>query len=138
MAAVADQSFNLTGAGDPERLDGKRASANLFQLLGVEPMLGRGFLPEDDQPGAGRVVVLSHGLWQRRFGADASVVGRPVELNGQSYEVVGVMPPDFHFPSREDELWVPIAFTQQEAASRGRHYRSEEHTSELQSPYVIS
>jgi predicted permease len=122
MAAVADQSFNLTGAGDPERLDGKRASANLFGLLGVEPLLGRGFLPEDDRPGAGRVVVLSHGLWQRRFGADAKVVGRSLELNGQSYEVVGVMPQSFQFPSREDELWVPIAFTQQEAASRGRHY----------------
>src|SRR5919112_1701100 len=122
MAALADQSFNLTGMGDPERLEGKRASANLFRLLGVEPVLGRGFLPEDDQPGAGRVVVLSHGLWQRRFGADPKVIGRALELNGQSYTVVGVMPPSFQFPSPEDELWVPIAFTQQEAASRGRHY----------------
>ncbi|HYY97748.1 MAG TPA: ABC transporter permease [Pyrinomonadaceae bacterium] len=122
MAALADQSFNLTGMGDPERLEGKRASANLFNILGVEPLLGRGFLPEDDQPGAGRVVVLSHGLWQRRFGADPKVIGRALELNGQSYTVVGVMPPSFQFPSPEDELWVPIAFTQQEAASRGRHY----------------
>src|SRR5215212_8556503 len=122
MAALADQSFNLTGLGDPERLEGKRASANLFGLLGVEPLLGRGLLPEDDRPGAGRVAVLSHGLWQRRFGADPKVVGRSLELNGQSFEVVGVMPPGFQFPSPEDELWVPIAFTQQEAASRGRHY----------------
>jgi putative ABC transport system permease protein len=122
MAAVADQSFNLTGVGDPERLDGKRVSANLFGLLGVEPLFGRGFLPEDDQPGAGRVVVLSHGLWQRRFGADPKVVGRSLDLNGQSYSVVGVMPPSFQFPSREDELWVPIAFTQREAANRGNHY----------------
>jgi putative ABC transport system permease protein len=122
MGALADQSFNLTGAGDPERLEGKRASANLFNLLGVEPMIGRGFLPEDDQPGAGRVVVLSHGLWQRRFGADPSVVGRQLELNGQSHTVVGVMPRSFQFPSPETELWAPIAFTQQEAANRGRHY----------------
>jgi putative ABC transport system permease protein len=122
MAAIADQSFNLTGVGDPERLDGKRVSANLFGLLGVEPLFGRGFLPEDDQPGAGRVVVLSHGLWQRRFGADPKVVGRSLDLNGQSYSVVGVMPPSFQFPSREDELWVPIAFTQREAANRGNHY----------------
>jgi putative ABC transport system permease protein len=122
MAALADQSYNLTGAGDPERLDGKRASANLFQLLGVEPMLGRGFLPEDDKPGAARVAVLSHGLWQRRFGSDPNIVGRALELNGQSCEVVGVMPQGFGFPSRDDELWTPIAFTQQEAASRGRHY----------------
>jgi predicted permease len=122
MAALADQSFNLTGMGDPERLEGKRASANLFNLLGVEPLLGRGFLPEDDRPGGGRVAVLSHGLWQRRFGADPKVVGRSLELNGQSYEVVGVMPPGFQFLSPEYELWVPIGFTQQEAASRGRHY----------------
>jgi putative ABC transport system permease protein len=85
-------------------------------------MLGRGFLPEDDRPGVGRVAVLSHGLWQRRFGSDPKVVGRSLELNGQSYEVVGVMPQSFQFPSPEFELWVPIAFTQQEAASRGRHY----------------
>src|SRR5215218_1854902 len=84
MAALADQSFNLTGMGDPERLEGKRASASLFGLLGVEPLLGRGFLPEDDQPGGRRVAVLSHGLWQRRFGADPKVVGRSLELNGQS------------------------------------------------------
>ncbi|HKG12700.1 MAG TPA: ABC transporter permease [Pyrinomonadaceae bacterium] len=122
MAALADQSFNLTGMGDPERLEGKRASANLFGLLGVEPLLGRGFLPEDDRPGGPRVAVLSHGLWQRRFGSDPKVVGRSLELNGQSYEVVGVMPQSFQFPSPEYELWVPIAFTQQEAASRGRHY----------------
>ncbi|HEV7890219.1 MAG TPA: ABC transporter permease [Pyrinomonadaceae bacterium] len=122
MVALADQSFNLTGMGDPERLEGKRASANLFNILGVEPLLGRGFLPEDDRPGGGRVAVLSHGLWQRRFGADPKVVGRSLELNGQSYEVVGVMPPGFQFLSPEYELWVPIGFTQQEAASRGRHY----------------
>ncbi|HVF42935.1 MAG TPA: ABC transporter permease, partial [Pyrinomonadaceae bacterium] len=122
MAALADQSFNLTGLGDPERLEGKRASASLFRLLGVEPLLGRGFLPEDDQPGGRRVAVLSHGLWQRRFGADPKVVGRSLELNGQSFEVVGVMPQSFQFPSPEYELWVPMAFTQQESASRGRHY----------------
>ncbi|MDQ3803874.1 MAG: ABC transporter permease [Acidobacteriota bacterium] len=122
MAAIADVSFNLTGAGEPERLDGRRVSASLFPLLGVEPHLGRAFLPEEDQPGANRVAVLSHGLWQRRFGADANIAGKPLTLNGESYEVVGVMPPHFQFPSREDELWVPIAFTPQEAASRGRHY----------------
>jgi putative ABC transport system permease protein len=122
MAALADQSFNLTGVGDPERLEGQRVSANLFNLLGVEPKLGRGFLPEEDAPGAGRAVILSHGLWQRRFGADPKVVGRALDLNGQSYTVVGVMPQDFQFPSPEAEVWVPIAFTQRQAASRGNHY----------------
>ena len=122
MAAIADQTFNLTGTGEPERISGKRVSANLFPLLGVEPQLGRAFLPEEDQPGGNRVAVLSHGLWQRRFGSDASITGKPLTLNGESFTVVGVMPPHFQFPSREDELWVPIAFTSQEAANRGRHY----------------
>ena len=122
MAAVASQSFNLTGDGEPERLDGRRVSASFFPLLGVEPLLGRAFLPEEDRPGGNGVVVLSHGLWQRRFGGDAKVVGKTLTLNGQGYEVVGVMPPHFQFPSREDELFVPIALSQQEAANRGRHY----------------
>jgi putative ABC transport system permease protein len=122
IAAIADLSFNLTGTGEPERLEGKRVSANLFPLLGVEPQLGRAFLPEEDQPGAGRVVILSHGLWQRRFGSDMKIVGKPLTLNGESFTVIGVMPPDFQFPRREVDLWVPIAFTSQEAASRGRHY----------------
>src|SRR5215212_10183748 len=75
MAAMADLSFNLTGTGDPERIDGKLVSANLFPLLGVEPQLGRAFLPEEDQPGGNHVVILSHGLWQRRFGSDVKIMG---------------------------------------------------------------
>ena len=122
MAAIADQSYNLTGAGEPERLDGRSVSASLFPLLGVEPQLGRAFLPQEDAPGANRVVVLSHGLWQRRFGGDPSILGRPVNLNGANHEVVGVMPQHFQFPDPKDQLWTPIAFTQQEAANRGRHY----------------
>jgi predicted permease len=122
MAAIADQSFNLTGVGEPERIDGRRVSGNLFALLGVEPQLGRAFSAEEDQPGAERVVIMSHGLWQRRFGSDPNITGKLLTLNGESYRVIGVMPSHFRFPSREVDLWVPIAFTQQEAASRGRHY----------------
>ena len=122
MAATADVSFNLTGAGDPERFDGKRVSANFFKLLGVEPQLGRTFLPEEDVPGANKVVVLSHGLWQRRFGSDASLVGKSITLNGEGYTVVGVMPADFQFKRQDVGMWVPIAFTPQQAASRGSHY----------------
>jgi hypothetical protein len=90
-AAMARKNFNLTGVGEPERLDGRRVSANLFDLLGVQPRLGRGFLPQEDTPGT-HVVILSHGLWQRRFGSDPRIIGQAVNLNGKSYSVVGVMP----------------------------------------------
>ncbi len=122
MAAIADISFNLTGAGDPERLEGRRVSATLFPLLGVEPQIGRVFTAAEDQPGSQHVVLLSYRLWQRRFGGDPNIVGKPLTLNGESYIVVGVMPASFQFPTSDDEAWVPIAFTQQEASSRGRHY----------------
>ncbi|HEY9284983.1 MAG TPA: ABC transporter permease [Pyrinomonadaceae bacterium] len=122
MAAIADQSYNLTGVGEPERLDGRRVSASLFPLLGVEPELGRAFLPQEDAPGANRVAVLSHGLWRRRFGGDPKIVGRPINLNGEAHEVIGVMPAHFQFPGPKDQLWTPIAFTQQQAANRGQHY----------------
>lgn len=122
MAAIAEESFNLTGTGDPERLEGRRVSANLFPLLGVEPQIGRVFTAAEDQPGTQRVVLLSYGLWQRRFGGDPNIVGKSLTLNGDSYIVVGVMPARFQFPSKDDEAWVPIAFTPQETASRNRHY----------------
>ncbi|HWS88053.1 MAG TPA: ABC transporter permease [Pyrinomonadaceae bacterium] len=122
MAATADRSFNLTGVGEPERFDGKRVSANFFKLLGVEPQLGRGFMPEEDVPGSDKVVVLSHGLWQRRFGADPGLVGKSITLNGEPHTVVGVMPAGFQFMSKDVAMWVPIAFTPQQAANRGNHY----------------
>jgi predicted permease len=122
MAAMTEISFNLTGAGEPERIDGQRVSASLFRLLGVDPQLGRAFLPEEDQQGANQVVILSHGLWQRRFGSDPAIIGRTINLDGQSFTVVGVMPRNFQFPSRTDQLWVPIAFSAKEAGERGNHY----------------
>ncbi len=124
MAAMAQRSFSLTGVGEPERFDGRRVSANLFALLGVEPVLGRSFLPEEDKPGT-RVAILSHGVWQRRFGGESSIIGRPITLDGESYTVVGVMPRGVGLPSFgdwEDQLWVPIAFDSEEAASRGNHF----------------
>ena len=121
MAAMAESSFNLTGVGEPERFDGRRVSANFFSLLGMDPQIGRGFTPEEDKPGT-QIVILSNGIWQRRFGADPSVVGRAIELNGKSYTVVGVMPRSFRFLSGRDQLWVPIAFPAEEAANRGAHY----------------
>ena len=122
MAAIADMNFNLTGVGDPERLKGRRVSANLFPLLGVDPQFGRVFTAAEDQPGAQRVVLLSHRLWLRRFGGDQSIVSKSLTLNGENYTVVGVMPARFQFPENDDELWVPIALTAEEAANRNRHY----------------
>ncbi|MEY2485355.1 MAG: hypothetical protein QOH39_1003 [Verrucomicrobiota bacterium] len=122
MAAIIDISFNLSGAGDPERIDGRRVSASLFPLLGVEPQLGRTFRAEEDQPGANHVVVMSYGLWQRRFGGDPGIIGKPINLNGESFTVIGVMPTTFQFPKRTDQLWVPVAFDAKEAGDRGNRY----------------
>ena len=108
--------------GDPERLQGRIVSASLFPLLGVEPQLGRVFTSAEDQPGAQNVVLLSHRLWQRRFGGDPAIVGKTLSLSGQTYTVVGVMPARFQFPENVDELWVPIAFSAEAAANRNRHY----------------
>jgi putative ABC transport system permease protein len=122
MAAIVEISFNLTGAGDPARIDGRRVSANLFSLLGVEPQLGRAFRPEEDQPGANHVVIISHALWQQRFGSDPAIIGKAINLNGESFTVVGMMPGNFQFPTRADQVWIPVAFDAKEAAERGNHY----------------
>ena len=124
MAAMVERSFNLTGVGEPERLDARRVSANLFELLGVPALIGRTFVPDDDKPGT-HVVVLSYSLWQRRFGSDPSVIGRAITLNGESYTVIGVMPRSVQLPSSgtwKDQVWVPISFPADEAASRGSHF----------------
>ncbi|HWF90118.1 MAG TPA: ABC transporter permease [Pyrinomonadaceae bacterium] len=122
MAAISDESFNLTGSGEPERLAGHTVSASLFPLLGVEPHIGRVFTAAEDQAGSQHVVLLSYALWQRRFGGEPNIVGQPLTLNGQSYIVVGVMPARFQFPSTDSQVWVPIALTQEDAANRDRHY----------------
>ena len=124
MAAMAPRSYNLTGSGQPERLDARRVSANLFDLLGIQPQLGRSFRPEEDTPGT-HVVILSDGLWLRRFGAEPGVIGRAINLSDESYTVVGVMPATVELPRMTDwqeQLWVPLAFTAEEAAARGNHY----------------
>ncbi len=115
MAATMRVIFNLTGTGEPERLLGHRVSASFFPILGVPPALGRTFLPQEDQPDGERVVVLSHGLWQRRFGSDSSVVGRTVSLDRGSYTIIGVMPRGFRdftniFSTEEVKLWLPYPF----------------------------
>jgi putative ABC transport system permease protein len=106
--ANAPQNFNLIGSGEPERLVAARLSSNLFSVLRVSPALGRAFTADEEQSGKDRVVLLSDGLWRRRFGADPSIVGRTINLSGNPYEVVGVMRPDFQFPEREHQLWIPL------------------------------
>jgi putative ABC transport system permease protein len=118
-AAFERQSFVLTGAGDePEQLRGLAASASLFSVLGVHAAFGRTFVQGEDVPGNDRVVVLGHDLWVRRFGAEATIVGRRLRINAQPYVVIGVMPAAFAFPDRHQELWVPLAPPPEERASR--------------------
>jgi len=111
VAAIVNRYVNLTGQGEPERLVAARVSASLFPMLGVEAAHGRTFLPEEDRRGNEKEVVLSNGLWRRRFGADPSIVGKKILLSDEPFTVVGVMPADFEFQfgAFHHELWIPIA-----------------------------
>jgi putative ABC transport system permease protein len=100
---------NLTGSGEPERLEARLVTGNFFQALGVSAALGRTFLSENEKSGSERVVVLSHGLWQRRFGGEPSIIGKTLTFEGRKYEVIGVTPPSFEFPQNA-ELWAPMSF----------------------------
>lgn len=107
LAAFRRDSYNLTGSGEPERLGARMTTYNLFQVLRKQPELGRVFTAEDDKEGAPLTVILSHGLWQRRFGGDPSIVNQSILLNDKSYTVIGVMPRDFQFLSSTD-IFVPM------------------------------
>jgi putative ABC transport system permease protein len=109
LAALHYASFNLTGEGAPERIEGGRVSAGYFEVFGIRPALGRVFSAQEDQTGHERVVVLSHRLWRGRFGADPGILGQDVRLNGQLYRVVGVMPAAFELRASDPDLWVPLA-----------------------------
>jgi putative ABC transport system permease protein len=118
MAGVRDAQFNLTGVGEPEELRGSNVSANFFDLMRLKPALGRGFTAEEEQEGRDGVVVLGHGLWQRRFGGEQKLLGQTISLNGRSFTVVGIMPPGFQFPAKV-ELWKPLAPDAQTRGARG-------------------
>jgi putative ABC transport system permease protein len=122
MAASHEDSFNLTGDGEPERVSAYTVSANFFPLLGVQPLLGRSFLEEEDRPGAHKVVMLSYSLWQSRYGGDRNILNREILLNGEKHSVIGVMPASFQFFEKDVRLWVPIALDQEDWANRGGHY----------------
>lgn len=120
--AFTEFSLNLTGEGEPERLDGQMVTASVFPLLGVSPALGRTFAADEDQVGKEHVVVLSDALWRRRFNRDLGIINRQITMNTESFTVVGVMPPSFFFPEREAELWIPWAMEPEQASGRGDHY----------------
>jgi predicted permease len=129
FSAVTAANEYLTGslsgsAQQPEPISYAAVSANYFSVLGVSPQLGRAFVAGEDEPGHDHVLILSHGLWERRFGADASIVGRSVRLNREDYVVAGVMPADFRLLGFEDQLWTPLTLTAADWAPSGRknHY----------------
>lgn len=123
MALLGPAGYTLTGAGEPVRISGARATPNLFSMLGVEPALGRGFLEEEDMPGRDAVVILGHELWSTQFGGDPNVVGRTIRLDGAPHLVVGVLPANFRLPNlnhfygmtanfnNRTQLWKPFAAT---------------------------
>jgi putative ABC transport system permease protein len=121
LAARSFGGFVLTGKGQPENIPGSRLSANIFRLLGIEPVLGRDFLPEEEIYGKDHVVLLSHDLWQRRFGSDMGIVGQSITLNEEPYAVIGVMPARTFFPERDTQLWTPLAFSPEQLRDHGSH-----------------
>jgi putative ABC transport system permease protein len=112
---------NLSGAGEPEFVAGVKVSADFFRVLGVNPALGRGFTKEEDSPNGERVVILSHGLWQRRFGADPAIAGKSVSINGDPYTVVGVMPEGLRYTDGQLDVFVPMRVNSA-SANEGHNY----------------
>ena len=126
IAAYASLGRNLTGVGEPERINATFVTQGFFEVLGVPPLYGRSFLREEDQPGNNRVVVLSYALWKRHFPSDASPVGKSIVLDGVAHTIVGVMSQSFEFPDTETQLWKPMAFDADDLSenNRGSHYLS--------------
>ncbi len=123
LAAYSGDQINLTGEGEPQRLIGVKATADYFKVYGIQPVLGRTFLAEDDAVGKDHVAVLSNPFWQRVFGGEKNVIGRSLQLNGEPYIVIGVAPPEFGQASKVD-VWSPMAFSAKEKDNkyRGAHY----------------
>ena len=122
LAAYTDMAMNLVGQGEPQRVEGAWVTGNLFSTLGRPAMLGRNFSDHDDQAGAPATVVLSYALWQAAFGGDPSVVGKSVDLDDRAYTVIGVMPPDFHFPTRETQFWKTFQFQEENYKDRNDNW----------------
>ena len=125
MAIYNYRGFTLTSAAQPQQVDASAVSSGFFETLGVAPLLGRVFSPEEDQPGHTNVVVLSHRFWQEHFGADPNLVGHNITMDGKNFLVAGVMPESFRFPDygqMQVQMWTPMGWTDQERAVRGEHH----------------
>ncbi len=127
IAHVGTPGMNLTGAGAPERIFGIRAGYNFLDILGVQPAMGRTFLPEEDRYGARHVVIISHDLWQQRLGGDRTVIGRSITLDGEAYQIIGVLPGGFQSPEEISErqpmmFVVPDCWPPNILHNRGEHY----------------
>jgi hypothetical protein len=122
MAAWAPFGFNITGENEPEKISSVLVTPNLFPLLGVNAAVGRRFLPADAS-GNANVVLLGHGLWQRRYGGDRNLIGRTLLLDGKSFTVVGMMPQEFRFPNREVEMWAPLNPAPGDGSRRNRWFK---------------
>jgi putative ABC transport system permease protein len=121
IAAFKSDNFNYTeGDGDPERKRGKQVSADFFTVLGVNPIYGRGFSPDEDKPGANPAVIVSHAFWQNRLSANPQAVGQPLKLGGTNYTLTGVLPADFEF-NGETDIFVPLGLNADKMMDRGSH-----------------
>jgi putative ABC transport system permease protein len=120
IAAFRNANYVLTGVGEPERLDGRQVSSAFFPVLGVAPAVGRNFTPEEDKPGGNPVALISHGFWQRRLGGDASIVNKPLMLNGESYTVIGILPQTFEWQSPVD-VFVTVGLHSDRLMNRDSH-----------------
>ena len=122
LSAWDGESFNLTDHGEPERVLGAKVFADFFAVLGVQPALGRSFLPDEDRVGANPVALLSHGLWQRRFGGDTNILGKTITVDGKSVTVIGITPPTQAVPFSLFELWVPFALDARRMVAHGDRF----------------
>jgi predicted permease len=124
LEACTFSSLNLQSNGEPERIPSVLATAGIFDMLGVKPIQGRTFLPDEDQPGKPHVLVMSERLWRGRFGADPNLLGSQITIDGQAATVVGIMPASFQFPavSYNRALWMPLQFTEDQLKNRGNHW----------------
>jgi putative ABC transport system permease protein len=123
MAATRGRSMTITGDGTPEQVGGLGVTFNFFSVLGVQPLIGRVFTEQEDRNSV-QVVLISYGLWQRRYGGDSSILHRSILMNDARYTVIGVMPRDFVYRDREPDFWQPINATPDFRALRGSHFLS--------------